>query len=125
MSGVGRHTVPGNDGSFLLRRSAAMSRAELTGEEHAARQLCKLLGAGPLDGERLRARWIALRHEMSGRRRPALPASDWAKVLAEAVARGWIAEQDGCLATTEAGHLIAKRSRAATGKTRSARLRGM
>jgi hypothetical protein len=102
-----------------------MSRVELTVEEHAARQICKLLGAGPLDGDRLRTQWIAIRHEMSGRRRPVLPESDWDKVLADAVARGWIAEQDGRLATTEAGHLIAKRSRAATRKSRSARLREM
>jgi hypothetical protein len=99
-------------------------RVELSAEEHAARQICKLLGAGPLEGERLRAKWIAIRHEMSGRRRPVLPESDWDKVLAAALARGWIAEADGRFSATEAGHLIAKRSRAATGKTRSARLRG-
>jgi hypothetical protein len=50
---------------------------------------------------------------------------DWDKVLAGAVSRGWIAVRDGQYFATEAGRLIAKRSRAATGKSRAARIRSV
>ena len=42
---------------------------------------------------------------------------------AAAVSRGWIAERDGQYFASEAGRLTAKRSRAATGKSRTARMR--
>jgi hypothetical protein len=59
------------------------------------------------------------------RSRPASDARNWDKVLEEAVSRGWIAERDGQYFATEAGQSIAKRSRAATGKSRIARLRSL
>ena len=98
---------------------------ELTAEEHAARQICKVLGERPLDAERLRAEWLAVRRETARLRRPALGASDWDTILAAAIARGWVVERDGWVSVTEAGKLIAKRSRAATRKSRAVRLRSV
>jgi hypothetical protein len=98
---------------------------ELTPQEHAARQVCKILGAGFLDVEGLRSRWLAVQQETSARSRSASGERDWDKVLKEAVSRGWIAEADGQYFATEAGRSIAKRSRAATGKSRVARLRSV
>jgi hypothetical protein len=95
----------------------------LTAEEHAARQICKVLGDGRIEAERLRTEWLAIRQETSGQRRQALGENDWDKVLAAALSRGWVTEQDGFISATEAGKLIGKRSRAATRKTRAARLR--
>jgi hypothetical protein len=46
-------------------------------------------------------------------------------ILSKTVSRGWIAERDGQYFATEAGQSIAKRSRAATGKSRVARLRSL
>ena len=68
---------------------------ELTAEEHAARQLCKVLGAGSLDAEGLRSRWLAIQRETSSRSRSGSGERDWDKVLEAAVSRGWIAERDG------------------------------
>lgn len=48
---------------------------------------------------------------------------DWDKDLEVAVSRGWIAERDGQYFATEAGQLIGKRTPAATGKPRKARIR--
>jgi hypothetical protein len=100
-------------------------RFEIADEEHAARQVCKILGAGSLDSEGLRSRWLAIQHETSARSRSASGERNWDKVLNEAVSRGWIAERDGQYFATEAGQSIAKRSRAATGKSRVARLRSL
>jgi hypothetical protein len=100
-------------------------RPELTAEEHAARQVCKILGAGSLDAEGLRSRWLAIQQETSARRRSGLGGHDWDKVMEGAVSRGWIAERDGHYFATEAGRSIAKRSRAATGKSRAARMRSV
>ena len=79
---------------------------ELTAEEHAARQVCKLLGAGSLDAEGLRSRWLAIQQETSARSRSRSGECDWDKVLEAAVSRGWIAERDGQYFATEAGRLI-------------------
>jgi hypothetical protein len=110
----------------VIGRDVMVSRGfELTAQEHAARQVCKILGAGSLDSEGLRSRWLAIQHETSARSRSASGERDWDKVLKEAVSRGWIAERDGQYFATEAGQSIAKRSRAATGKSRVARLRSL
>ena len=98
---------------------------ELSPQEHAARQVCKILAAGSLDAEGLRSRWLAIQQETSARSRSASGERDWDKVLKEAVSRGWIAEMEGQYVATEAGRSIAKRSRAATGKTRGTRLRSV
>jgi hypothetical protein len=85
-----------------------MSRElELTAEEHAARQVCKILGAGSLDGEGLRSRWLAIQQETSARSRSGVDEHNWNKVLEGAVSRGWIAERDGQFFATEYGRLIA------------------
>jgi len=68
---------------------------ELTAEEHAARQVCKILAAGSLDAEGLRSRWLAIQQETSARRRSESGERDWDKVLEGAVSRGWVAERDG------------------------------
>lgn len=96
---------------------------ELAAQEHAARQICKILGAGSFDSEGLRSRWLAIQQETSARSRSGLGERDWDKVLEGAVSQGWIAERDSQHFATEAGQLIAKRSRAATGKSRLARIR--
>jgi hypothetical protein len=98
---------------------------ELSAQEHAARQVCKILGAGSLDSEGLRSRWLTIQQETSARSRSGLGERHWDKVLEGAVSRGWIAERDGQYFATEAGRLIAKRSRAATGKSRKARIRAV
>ena len=110
----------------MIGPDAMASRGfELTAQQHAARQVCKILGAGSLDSEGLRSRWLAIQHETSARSRPGSDARNWDKVVEEAVSRGWIAERDGQYFVTEAGRLIGKRSRAATGKSRTARLRSV
>jgi len=110
----------------VIGRDGMVSRGfELTPQEHAARQVCKILDARPLDAEGLRSEWLAIQEETSARSRSASGERDWDKVLKEAVSRGWIAEIDGQYVATEAGRSIAKRSRAATGKSRVARLRSV
>jgi hypothetical protein len=99
--------------------------SELTAEEHAARQLCKVLGTGSLDAEGLRSRWLAIQRETTARSRSGSGERDWDKVLEGAISRGWIVERDGQYFATEVGRLIGKRSRAATGKSRVARMRSV
>jgi hypothetical protein len=54
----------------VIGPDAMVSRGfELTPQEHAARQVCKILGAGSLDSEGLRSRWLAIQHETSARSR--------------------------------------------------------
>ena len=96
---------------------------EITDEEHAARQVCKILGTRGLEAEELKAEWLVVQQETSGRVRSGLGEQGWDKALQGAASRGWIAERDGQYFATEAGQSIAKRSRAATGKSRVARLR--
>src|SRR6476659_645259 len=98
---------------------------ELTAEEHAARQVCKVLAAGSLDAEGLRSRWLTIQQETSARSRSRSGERDWDKVLEAAISRGWLAERDGQYFATEGGRLIGKRSRAATGKSRTARIRSV
>jgi hypothetical protein len=66
-----------------------------------------------------------MQQETSARSRSGSGERDWDKVLAGAVSRSWIAERDGQYFATEAGRLIAKRTRAATGKSRTARMRSI
>lgn len=103
-----------------------MSRGpELSAEERAARQICKVVGERSLARDALKVEYSAVLKQTYDQRRPALREEDWGKALASALARGWIVEKDGCFSATEAGRLIARRSRAAIRKSRGARLRSI
>jgi hypothetical protein len=77
-------------------------RFEITDEEHAARQVCKILGARGLQAEELKAEWLVIQQETSGRVRSGLGEQGWDKALQGAASRGWIAERDGQYFATEA-----------------------
>ena len=104
---------------FRLGAGAPVSSGvELSPEERCARQLCKILAERRLDRQTLQIQGRAAFRETSIPRRRAMGEEDVEKAVGLALVRGWIVEQAGLFSATEAGKLVARRTRTGTRKSR-------